>query len=392
MTTEQRRIDPANPYDYYHDLQVNNPVFQIQEGTWMITRYVDACQLLQDPRCVHWGQDLDHSSNMPDLERSIAATLFNLAPDHYAPYRKQIMHQLAAKSLSLDEEKMLQEAQLLVEKLKSKTELDFIEDFAHPFTFGIISRIIGIPENRRESLSNLVSKMDGGYLACIDNKSGHLTADGNLFIHFLQDLIALKKEQPGNDLCSALLSSSSDEKDQEVFLLSMLVLLLYAGHQNMMNFFGNAILAMHAHMEAQNQFRESEKLLEKSIDEIIRYDSPLQYIILIAKEDFYFGEHFIHKGNQLMIAVGAANRDADAFDRPDQLMPGRQPKHLGFGIGAFRCIGARLAQMEAFLGLNVWLQNTESYFPIQEQIKWRTNPYVQRGPSYLPMKVKWTGL
>ena len=382
-------INRQDPYPAYRYLQENAPVHQTREGQWLVTRYADAQQLLQDPRCLHWGQSRNGINKLPPMEAAIANTLFNLSPDSDHPYRKQVMHQLAARSLQIEEDVMDQLATNLIAGLKRRRTFDFISDFAHPFTFGTISRIIGVPEKMRDTFSRIVGGMNGGYLACIDVKSGASIPNGREFTNQLLALIALKKENPGNDLCSTLLHHSDAEANQESFILSMLTLLFYAGHLNMMNFLGNAVLALQEHASMQSILRSSPDLVKNSVDELIRYDSPLQFIMLIAREDLTLRDKFISSGSHLLVAVGAANRDPEVFEKPNQLILGRGVRHLGFGMGAFRCVGARLAQMQGFVGLKNWLQGTARFECISSQLNWRKQPFVQRGPSILPMNVEW---
>ncbi len=301
--------------------------------------------MLQSPKCLHWGQDERVFAHLPPVEKAIATTLYAFSPESNRPYRKQVLHQLAGRSLRIDKTSMEQLAEALLSNLKNKQEIDFVRDFAHPFTFGTICRIIGIPEHQRKGFSDLVDRMDGGYLGCIDMETGQNTKEGTLFIQQLRELISIKRKKPGNDLCSILLESSVDEPDQETFLIAMLILLFYAGHQNMMNFFGNALLALHEHPRMQQNFREHPELLHKGVDELIRYDSPLQYIMLIAKEDMDVRDKCITKGSQLLIGVGAANRDPGVFKDPEQLKLDREHKHLGYGVGAFRCIGGQIGSI-----------------------------------------------
>ncbi len=343
-------MNMEDPYPAYRHMQETSPVFQIATGQWVILDYENAQQLLQGSKCLHWGQDERVFAHLPPVEKAIATTLYALSPESNRPYRKQILHQLAGRSLRIDETFIKQLSEALLSNLKNKQEIDVIKEFAHPFTFGTICRIIGIPEHQRKGFSDLVALMDGGYLGCIDLETGQQTKEGTLFIQQLRELISIKRKKPDNDLCSILLESSVDEPDQETFLIAMLILLFYAGHQNMMNFFGNALLALHEHPLIQQNFREHPELLHKGVDELIRYDSPLQYIMLIAKEDMYVRGKYITKGSQLFIGVGAANRDPKFFKAPDQLKLDREYKHLGYGVGAYRCIGARLAQLQAHIG------------------------------------------
>ena len=380
---------PDNPYPAYRYLQEHAPVHQTATGHWLITRYADANQLLQDARCAHWGQDETAFPHLSAVERALATTLYALAPDGGRPYRKQLMHELAARSLRLEEVPMHTLATSLLRQLHGRAEVDFIRDFAHPFTFGTISRFIGIPAEQQAAFSELVAAMGGSYLACADPATGQATPQGRAFTQQLRTLIAAKQQAPDDSICAALLASSQAEADPESFVLAMLILLFYAGHQNMMNFLGNALLALHEQPAVQQQVRQHPALLSSNVDELIRYDSPLQFIMLIAREALVVGGTLIPAGSQLLIGVGAANRDPAAFAQPDQLVLGRQPRHLGFGAGAFRCIGARLAQLQGSVGLRAWFEQVASYHPLPGQTRWHTQPFVQRGPAALPLQVTW---
>jgi cytochrome P450 len=378
--------NPGDPYPDYRRLREEDPVHRVAPGQWMITSYADASLLLQDGRCLHWGQDKKAFAHWPPVEKAIAKTLYSLSPGNDLPYRKQILHQLAGSHLFPEEAAMQSLGTRLLGQMRKRSDPDFIRDFAHPLTFGTISRVIGVPEEQQEALSEIVAGMEGGYLACIDAATGQSTPAGRAFVQHLRMVVADRRETPGNDLCSLLLDSSREEADQETFLLSMLILLFYAGHLNMMNFLGNALLALHQHPDVLDQLRQDPDLLRKSIDELLRYDSPLQFIMLVAGEELPAGGKIIPAGDRIMVGVGAANRDPAAFEHPDRILPGRQARHLSFGAGAFRCIGARLAQLQGYVGLNSWLQYAEDYYPEVGQVIWRTQPFVQRGPAALPLK------
>lgn len=380
---------PDNPYPTYRYLREQAPVHQTATGHWLITRYADAHALLQDARCAHWGQDEASFAHLPAVERALATTLYALAPENGRPYRRQLMHQLAARSLHLEEAPMHALAQQLLGQLRGQPVVEFMRDFAHPFTFGTISRLIGVPASQQAAFSDLAGALGGSYLSCVDPATGQATPLGRDFTKQLRALLAAKQQVPDDSICAALLGSSQAEPDPESFVLAMLVLLFYAGHQNMMNFLGNALLALDGQPAVQQQVRQQPVLLRDNIDELIRYDSPLQFIMLVAREALVVSGTLLPAGSQLLVGVGAANRDPLAFAQPDQLVLGRQPRHLGFGAGAFRCIGARLAQLQGSAGLQAWFGQVASYQPVPGQTRWHTQPFVQRGPATLPLRVTW---
>ena len=354
---------------------------------WVITGYEDAVSLLQNPSCSHWGQDTETQTMLFSGRGAVAKTLFAFAPDSGLPYRKRVMHALAGKNLRFEAKSMRTQADTLLANLNGQEEIDFIKDYAHPFTFETISRIIGIPDDDIGDLSKIVSEINGMYLELIYNPVS--TGPGGVFLDFLRDFVAHKKTAPGDDLCSALIDACRKEDEEDSFILSMLVLLFYAGHDNMMNFLGNAVIALNSHQAEQVALRQQLVQMSECIDELLRYDSPVQFFLLFAKQAVTLRKKTIPAGSQLLICIGAANRDPSAFSRPDSLDWTRKPAHLSFGTGAYRCIGARLAQLQAGTGLSSLLAWTDAYSPVDNGTIWRTAPYVQRGPSSLRMHVSW---
>ncbi len=390
MLTHTNRIEysVADPYPYYHWLRSNAPVYQVSENAWMVTRYDDAAMLLGDKRCSHWGQDNNAFQQMNPMEREIAKTLHALAPGSEPAFRKQIMHQLAGRSNNIDAQHMQSQANDILNGLKASNEIDFMQHYAHPFTFGAICRVMGVAEEDIDGLSHIVAGMKGSYLRFVSTEAMPMNDEGLLFLEAMQKLVRLKQQQPASDLCSSILAVCPLDETNEPFIVSLVVLLFYAGHLNMMNFMGNAILALQHRLNEQAQIRNSLSLAIESVDEFIRYDSSLQTIMLVAKEDIPLHGKLITAGSQLLINVGAANRDPAKFHDPDALILSRKPLHLGFGTGPFRCVGARLAQIQGGVGLHCFLKHVGSYTTVQEGVNWG-NYLVQRGPSSVPLKINW---
>jgi cytochrome P450 len=376
-----------NPYPWYEKVRKDTPILKLANSQWLITRYSDVNHLLMHPDCSHWGQDPQTQAFMSPTQRAIAKTLHSLSPNSQKPYRKHILHQLAARSLQVEESSIVSEANRLLDILRSHSEIDFIADYAHKFTFATIARILGIPSTEIEKFTNIAGKLDGSYINQIDGTFD--TEDSKRFIEYLKNFIERKKIEPENDLTSGLLQLCNNEDEEDEFILSLIILLFYAGHQNMMNFLGNAIIALSKDMPFQQQIRNEKDAGIPSVDELLRFDSPLQFIIMYAKQRIEMDQVTIPLGSQLLISVGSANRDPLVYKNPDTLQLGRKEPNLSFGSGAFRCIGARLAQMQALVGIQRFLQVTRSFSLQEKDIIWRTTPLVQRGPKILPIKTEW---
>jgi cytochrome P450 len=375
-----------DPYPWYKSLNDKSPLSRISPGQWMVTGYDEALFFLQSPDCSHWGQDIESQSMMTPVQKAIAKTLHALAPGNDLLYRKTIMHQLAGKNLKIEDTYIQDVSDRILKRIKSDATIELMSTYAHPFTFHVISRMIGVPEDKISALSNHIEKLNGSYL---DYMSGSRENQDVYFLKFLEELISEKSKKPENDLCSLLVNASRQNNEEPFFTISMLILLFYAGHENMMNFIGNAVIALHNNPMLQKQLRANPEVITDFIDELLRFDSPLQFIVLFTKEDIERHGKFIPAGSQVLVGVGAANRDPKVFENPDQLEFTRKPNHLSFGAGAFRCIGSKLARLEGAIAIRSLLTNSSSFDFTTQNITWRKGNFVQRGPLSLTLNIMW---
>jgi cytochrome P450 len=161
----------------------------------------------------------------------------------------------------------------------------------------------------------------------------------------LVPLVADRRSNPGDDLVSQLLADDGGLPPEEVIPLTLI--LLAAGHETTANLIGNAVDTLHQHPDVARAVRADPTLLPKLVDELIRYDGPVQLASRIATSDRMVGGISIAAGEQVLIGLGAANRDPAAYQDPDAIRLDREPAHLGFGHGRHFCAGAALARLEA---------------------------------------------
>ncbi|CAL1517707.1 cytochrome P450 [Chitinophaga sp. MM2321] len=380
-------IPADNPYPLYRQMQQKDRIERISSMQWVITGYEEAVALLQHPSCSHWGQDPETQTALFSGQGAMGKTLFAFSPESGLPYRKNVLHALAAKNLRFQSDAMLQQADKLLTALREQDVIDFMADYAHPYTFETISRIIGVPAGDIDKLTALAGMLHGKYLQYIVTPP--TSGPALEFMEYIRSIVVYKRKHPDDDLCSALIDVAKQEKEDDSFIESMLLLLFYAGHDNMMNFLGNAVVALDQHPKTQAVLRSQPAKISGCIDELLRYDSPVQFFLLFAKDNIKLSKKTIPAGSQVLVCVGAANRDPKAFPDPDDILLDRKPAHLSYGAGAYRCIGARLAQLQASTGLTQFIAATEAYTPLQDGTRWRTYPYLQRGPDSLKLQIKW---
>ena len=264
-------------------------------------------------------------------------------------------------------------------------------DYAHPLTFTMTCDLLGVPDADVAALAEMLAALAGNSLACLapDRLDEQEGPPARAFQGYFRDLIERKRRTPGPDLASRLIDALSGAEDAlDAHLLNLLVLLFHASHHNMMNFIGNAVLALAARPECLELARASPRLLRQAVPELLRFDSPVQYISLVARESIALRGEGIAPGEAIVLGVGAANRDPEVFAEPDRLDLSRRPKgQLAFGLGAYRCIGATLAELEGAAALSRLLHHFVEFRAANEPIGWRTSPFVQRGPVALPIEV-----
>jgi cytochrome P450 len=375
-----------NPYPGFRVLRETAPVSWSPAGFWLVVRHDDVLALLRDSRCDHWGQDSGRAGS--GVETALRRALHLLSPQAGMRLRQSVAGGLAA-NLDAASAEIARHADSLLAGLRPRREFDLMRNYAGPFTFSAIARIIGVPPSDMEMLSNLAASLDGQFLSCLNPEelAPDLRAVASEFLLYLKDLIARKRRTRADDLLQRLISDAAGISDEE--MIPLLVLLFYAGHQNMMNFIGNALVALSRWPDCLAAARKSPELLTRGVSELLRYESPVLYISLVARETILLRGCTIEPGAVIFAGVAAANRDPLAFPDPDRLDLSRNAgAHLGFGHGAFRCIGARLAELEAAVGLSRFLAHVSDFRIAEDAIEWRSNPVVQRGPVAVPVEVR----
>jgi cytochrome P450 len=170
----------------------------------------------------------------------------------------------------------------------------------------------------------------------------------------------------------------------ETELLATLILLLIAGHETTVNLIGNGTLALLRHPDQLARLRDEPELIDRAVEELLRYDSPVQLTFRYALEDAEVGGQAIPRGSFALLLIGAANRDGDEHADPDVLDIGREPsRHLAFGQGVHFCLGAPLARLEGRIALSALTRRAPG-LRLAAEPSWKDN-VVLRGLADLPV-------
>jgi cytochrome P450 len=232
----------------------------------------------------------------------------------------------------------------LAGKIAADGSADLLEHLAQPLPVAVIAELLGVPAGdgpRMVVLSNAIVKM---YEYGLD-ETGRDAAEQAAaeFVGYVREVAATRAAAPGEDIISDLLRSSLTPDE----LVATAVLLLMAGHEATVNVIGNGVTALLTHRDQWERLPASPELLDTCVEELIRFDAPLQLFERTATEDVEIAGYRVSRGEKIGALLGAAARDPAVFDEPDRLDIGRTPNaHLGFGMGIHYCVGAPLARVE----------------------------------------------
>jgi pimeloyl-[acyl-carrier protein] synthase len=355
-----------DPYPLYHQLRAADPVHRSPLGFWVLTRHADVLAVLRDPRM---SRDPRRSERMELLrssaevdellssEEAAPSMLFVDPPDHT---RLRALVNKAFTPGAVERLRPRVEAIVteLLDRVAGAGRMDVVEDLAYPLPVTVICELFGVPESDRDRFRawsrELVRLLDP--LVAADSLERALRA--RLALRgYLGELIAERRANPAGDLLTALIAAEDQGRQLSApELVSMCVLLLVAGHETTVNLIANGTLALLRHAEARASLQADATLPGSAVEELLRYDSPVQFTSRHALDDLEIGGRRVRAGETVIAVLGAANRDPAQFPDPDLLDLARAPnRHIAFGGGIHFCLGAPLARVEARIAIGALL-------------------------------------
>ncbi|CAL99478.1 unspecific monooxygenase [Saccharopolyspora erythraea NRRL 2338] len=275
-------------------------------------------------------------------------------------------------------------ADALVGGLVERGGGDVVEEVAAPLPVQVIAELLGVPESDRNLLrpwSNAIVKMYEPGLP--ERRRAAAESAAAEFAEYMRALADRRRSAPADDMVSDLVAAEELSADEVV---GTAVLLLMAGHEASVNLVANGVLALLRHPGQWRRLVDDPGLVPTAVEELIRYDSPLQLFERTAVEDVVVAGHRVAAGSKIAALLGAAARDPEVFESPDVLDVGRQPNpHLGFGAGIHYCLGAPLARVEAAAALSALVRLAPRLEQAGEPV--RRPEFVIRGLRELPVSV-----
>lgn len=364
-------FDPAfreNPYPTYRHLRETAPVQRSPLGMFVLSRYADCATVLRSP---HVSNDARTSPNFrdqmiaqgldPDAAMLETRPFLFLDPPDHTRLRGLVNKAFTPRVVEGLRPRIQQVVHQQLDAVARKGTFEVIEDLAYPLPVIIISEMLGVPAEDAEKFKRwsreLVRGLDPEF-ALPPEELERRQATIEAFRAFFEDLIAKRRAEPRDDLISALIAAE-DQGNQltEAELLSTCTLLLVAGHETTVNLIGNGILALLRNPDQLQLLRDDPSLIKTAVEEVLRYDPPVQFTSRRAVEDIPLSEGVLPAGTDAVLLIAGANRDPEQFADPERLDITREDnRHIAFGMGIHFCVGAPLARLEGQIALDAFAQ------------------------------------
>ena len=379
----------ADPYPTYQAMRDDAPVRAVDVPAgrlWLVTRYAEARQALNDPRLVKdpVAAGLAPPYKLPEQGR-IDEHMLNADPPVHTRLRRLVSTVFTAGRIEALRPRVRQIAEELVVPLAMREGADLLTEFAIPMPIIVICELLGVPMRDRDAFRS----WSNAILAAVATGE---RPDANVaaMAGYVHELVAAKRHALGDDLLSELIAVREDgDRLSEAELVSMVFLLLIAGHETTVNLIGNGMYLLLTHPDQYRRLRADHGLIPAAVEEFLRYESPVESASpRWTAEPVEIGGVPIPTGELVLVSLSSANRDEGRFTTPERFDIDRgESTHLAFGHGIHFCLGAPLARLEgqvAFETLLSRLPELTLAVPA-EQLFWRPGILI-RGLVDLPVR------
>jgi cytochrome P450 len=382
----------ADPYPAYHGLREAAPVHRSDlDDIWYVSGFEDCRHVLGDPRIGKNAQFIvpRHGVDPERVrisQRRPRPSMLTVNPPEHTRLRgsaKGAFIPPTMESLRPRVEAIVAER---LDRLAELGEADLMVELAFPMPVTVVGEMVGVPEEDRAWFRPLMKTLVSSDSL---NRSPEARAEveraGDELDAYFVELIAQRRKEPADDLLSSFIAQADDGLLDEDELFSTVTLLFFAGFLTTTNLIGNGLVALFDHPDEMARLWEQPELAASAVEEILRFDSPVQFVHRNVLEDLEVDGHLLRKGDIVLALLAGANRDPARFADPDRFDVGRRDNlHLAFAWGLHFCLGARLARMEGQLVLRGLVERFKAVEPAGEPVR---NPGLAiRGLDSLPVR------
>ena len=391
----------ANPYPIYDHLRTEYPIyFRPTQNDWLLTRYSDVVSVLQDEHYGHiqWPDTVPQPEGNTPLAHFLRSrqesqylirqwVVMKNAPEH-TRLRQLLQQCLTPQMVTRLKSRIQAIVDELLDRIHAQGYMDIIADLAYPLPIKVICEIMGIPPEAEHPHLKRWSH-DLGLMVDLDatpiaHERSWLAMIG--LSQYFRELFAKWDTfpHPSDNMISILLQAQSNGQLDEAELVANCIFLFVGGHLTTQNLIGNGVLALLHHPEQWHLLQEQPTLVPKAIQEILRYDPPIQIISRSALSDMNLSGVTIHSGQIVHCIIGAANRDRARFPEPNTFDITRSHlPTLAFGAGPHNCLGSHLAQLEGQIAISTLVNRYPKMSLDTEELQWEENLMVHGLTSLL---------
>jgi len=393
--TEEILRDPYPSYRrFLEGEQIVHPV-NYAGGAWGVFRHAVCSSLIRDPRLSarRVGAGMrnvlrERQAEFAELGQVLRSWMLVMDAPEHSRLRKLMNKGFSPAAVEALRPQIEAIVDRMLEPMGHASEADILRDIAYSLPSRVIAGMFGAPEAMQEHFirwSDAVAAFLGSPNKTVEQTQ--LAQEAVLaLLEFFRGAVAERRRKRGSDLISLLLDI---EEDGEVLtgeqLYAQCVMLLGAGHDTTRNLIGNGMYTLLRHPEEMAELRTNPELIRTTVEELLRYESPIQFVTRVAKEDMEVCGVRVHQGELIVFMLGAANRDPLQFKNPDRLDVKRlNNPHLAFGAGEHFCIGNQLARLEGQIAILKMVQQFPRMRLAAQHPEWVPN-YGFRGLKALPV-------
>ncbi len=391
----------ANPFPVLSQMRsagavvpIPSPFGNRTQKAWMVTQFEEAVQVLKDKQFTVDTSTIYPESTptggIPRSDRLLGHSMIAVDEPDHRRLRGLVSQAFTPKYIQSLRPSIQQVADELLDQVQQRQEhkgqMDLVNDYAFPLPINVISDMLGVPTGNRELLRAWSDMLAGGGTSRSYEARRN---SGRAFADYILQLIAEKRQHPQNDLISQLIQieEAGDRLDEDE-LISMIALLIFAGHETTSNLIGIGTLMLLDNPQQMGHLQQNPALIPSAVEELLRYNGPvLTPAPRFAMADVELAGQQIHKGDMILVVLASANRDESQFTHPDELEVARDlNRHIAFGQGIHVCLGAPLARLEGDIAFTTLLRRMPDLrlaVP-RESVTWR-NSFNLRGLKSLPV-------
>jgi cytochrome P450 len=363
-----------DPYPTYARLLEEGPLHYVDVGSkwavWSVFSHAECSAMAKDPRCSAkraqqqlLALPLSRQAEFSELARMLGLWLIFMDPPEHTRLRKLLNKGFSPAAIEALRPQVEAIVDRMLKPLEHGSEVELMREFANPMPVRIICEMLGIPQELNETFVNW-SRAIALFRGSPDRNIEQAKAAQDALIElteFFRRTVAERKKNKGNDLISLLIDIEEEgEVLTEEELYAQCIALLFAGHETTRNLIGNGMYTLLKHPQETAELRENPDMIRTTVEELLRYESPVQFTARVLKEDIEICGQRIPRRWTILCMLGAANRDPKRFKEPNKLDLKRlNNQHLAFSAGPHACIGGQLARLEG----QIAIQNLVQRFP-----------------------------